>query len=138
MSAVYRTDKQALIELRGVTKVYGSGQAAMHALRGIDLCIAEGEFVAVMGASGSGKSTCMNIIGCLDLPTSGRYEFCGIDVGALDADQLSLLRRHLADVGVSTVLTLLPELREKCQPAAIRANLQHLCLPKGKLSYVWL
>ncbi len=83
-----------LIRLRGITRVFGEGESAVHALAGIDLDVWQGEFVAVMGASGSGKSTCMNIIGCLDLPTSGRYEFCGIDVGALDADQLSLLRRH--------------------------------------------
>jgi putative ABC transport system ATP-binding protein len=84
----------ALIELRGVTKVYGSGAAAMHALRGIDLSIRAGEMVAVMGPSGSGKSTAMNILGCLDAPTSGTYRFRGLDVGALSRDQRALLRRH--------------------------------------------
>lgn len=83
-----------LIELRGVTKVYGSGQAAMPALRGIDLQIVTGEFVAVMGPSGCGKSTCMNILGCLDLPSSGHYRFQGMDVGVLDSNQRALLRRH--------------------------------------------
>lgn len=83
-----------LIELRGVTKVYGSGQAAMPALRGIDLRIVTGEFVAVMGPSGCGKSTCMNILGCLDLPSSGHYRFQGMDVGVLDSNQRALLRRH--------------------------------------------
>jgi putative ABC transport system ATP-binding protein len=82
------------IELRNVTKVYGEGQAAVHALRGIDLRIDAGDFVAVMGPSGSGKSTCMNIIGCLDVPTSGTYHFSGVDVGALSRAQRALLRRH--------------------------------------------
>jgi putative ABC transport system ATP-binding protein len=84
----------ALIELRGVTKVYGTGIAAMHALRGIDLTIRAGEFVAVMGPSGSGKSTCMNILGCLDTPSSGGFLFEGVDVRGLSRNQLALLRRH--------------------------------------------
>ncbi len=83
-----------LIELQGVTKVYGQGAAEMKALRGIDLTIAPGEFVAVMGPSGSGKSTCMNIIGCLDTPTSGSYLFQGVDVGSLTRNQRALLRRN--------------------------------------------
>jgi putative ABC transport system ATP-binding protein len=86
--------EQALISLRSVTKVYGSGEAEVVALAGIDLDIRDGEFVAVMGPSGSGKSTCMNILGCLDTPTSGKYFFRGADVGALSKDQLALLRRH--------------------------------------------
>jgi putative ABC transport system ATP-binding protein len=84
----------ALIALDAVTKVYGTGQAAMRALDGVDLAIATGEFVAVMGPSGSGKSTCMNILGCLDVPTTGHYRFQGVDVGTLTADQRALLRRH--------------------------------------------
>jgi putative ABC transport system ATP-binding protein len=83
-----------LIELRGVTKTYGSGEAAVNALAGIDLSIHDGEFVAVMGPSGSGKSTAMNILGCLDTPTSGLYSFRGADVGALSRDQRALLRRY--------------------------------------------
>jgi len=83
-----------LIELQGVTKVYGAGAAAMHALRRIDLSIDQGEFVAVMGPSGSGKSTCMNILGCLDTPTVGAYLFEGVDVGRLSRDQRAVLRRH--------------------------------------------
>ncbi|MCX5733663.1 MAG: ABC transporter ATP-binding protein [candidate division NC10 bacterium] len=83
-----------LIQLRGVSKVYGAGQAATHALRGIDLCISRGEFLAVMGPSGSGKSTCMNILGCLDTSTSGTYLFGGVDVAALARDQRARLRRH--------------------------------------------
>jgi putative ABC transport system ATP-binding protein len=84
---------QALIAFRGVTKVYGSGEAAVYALRGIDLDIDEGEFVAVMGPSGSGKSTCMNILGCLDVPSGGAYLFKGADVGRLRRQQRTLLRR---------------------------------------------
>jgi putative ABC transport system ATP-binding protein len=83
-----------VIELKAVSKVYGKGQAAMHAMRGVDLQVAPGEFVAVMGASGSGKSTCMNILGCLDTPTSGQYFFRGVDVSRLSRDQRALLRRH--------------------------------------------
>ncbi|HEY9162033.1 MAG TPA: ABC transporter ATP-binding protein [Desulfomonilia bacterium] len=82
-----------LIELKGVTKTYGKGQAAMQALRGISLSIDKGEFVAVMGPSGSGKSTCMNILGCLDTPSSGIYSFKGVDVGRLSRAQRTRLRR---------------------------------------------
>jgi putative ABC transport system ATP-binding protein len=87
-------ERHPLIELRGVTKVYGSGPAAVHALAGVDLTIDEGEFVAIMGPSGSGKSTAMNVIGCLDTPTAGEYFFNGISVGRLDRSQRTLLRRH--------------------------------------------
>ena len=83
-----------LIELRGVTKTYGSGPTAFEALKGIDLAVAPGDFVAVMGASGSGKSTAMNIVGCLDVPTSGSYRFKGVPVERLDQDQRALLRRR--------------------------------------------
>ena len=84
----------ALIELRDVTKVYGKGESEVRALAGANLRIDDGEFVAVMGASGSGKSTCLNVLGCLDKPTSGAYLFRGVDVGTLDMDQLALLRRN--------------------------------------------
>lgn len=66
--------QQPVIDLSQVTKVYGRGEGEVHALRGIDLRIDTGEFVAVMGPSGGGKSTCMNILGCLDTPTSGSYQ----------------------------------------------------------------
>ncbi|MBV9061499.1 MAG: ATP-binding cassette domain-containing protein, partial [Alphaproteobacteria bacterium] len=82
-----------LIQLRNVTKIYGTGEAAVTALAGIDLDIHDGEFVAVMGPSGSGKSTAMNILGCLDTPTGGAYSFGGADVGGLTRDQRALLRR---------------------------------------------
>ncbi len=88
-----------LIRLRGVSKVYGQGQAAVHALRDVDLDIASGEFVAIMGPSGSGKSTAMNVIGCLDTPTSGEYLFQGTPVQRLTRDQRARLRRrHLGFV----------------------------------------
>jgi putative ABC transport system ATP-binding protein len=86
--------EQHLIELRGVTKIYGEGYASMQALQGIDFHIAEGEFVAIMGPSGSGKSTCMNILGCLDTPTAGTYLFKDVDVGQLTRNQRALLRRY--------------------------------------------
>jgi putative ABC transport system ATP-binding protein len=85
---------EPLLELRGVTKVYGQGQAAFQALHGIDLCIEPGEFVAIMGPSGSGKSTVMNILGCLDTPTDGAYLFRGTHVEELSRRQRALLRRH--------------------------------------------
>jgi putative ABC transport system ATP-binding protein len=85
---------ETLIKLRGLTKVYGSGDASFHALRGVNLDIRRGEFLAVMGPSGSGKSTLMNLLGCLDSPTSGSYNFKGIEVETLNKDQRSLIRRH--------------------------------------------
>ena len=84
---------EPLIDLKGITKTYGQGTAAFQALKGIDLSIAHGEFGAIMGASGSGKSTMMNILGCLDTPTSGIYSFKGVEVQTLTKDQRSLLRR---------------------------------------------
>ena len=83
-----------LIELEGITKTFGEGAAAFQALKGVDLAIAEGDFVAVMGPSGSGKSTTMNILGCLDVPTGGVFRFRGVEVQSLDRDQRSLLRRR--------------------------------------------
>jgi putative ABC transport system ATP-binding protein len=85
---------ETLIELRGLTKTYGTGDAAFMALCGVDLSIHRGEFVAVMGPSGSGKSTLMNLLGCLDSPTSGSYRFKDIEVETLNKDQRSLIRRH--------------------------------------------
>ncbi|MGA3281713.1 MAG: ABC transporter ATP-binding protein [Smithella sp.] len=93
MTARSETENQPLIELRGIAKVYGAGQAAMHALRGIDLRINEGDFLAVMGPSGSGKSTCMNILGCLDTSTAGTYMFRNIEVDKLTRYQRTGLRR---------------------------------------------
>ncbi len=83
-----------LIELSNITKRFGSGQNAFKALRGVDFTVAAGDFIAVMGASGSGKSTMMNILGCLDVPTSGEYRFLGHAVQDFTQDQRALLRRR--------------------------------------------
>jgi len=83
-----------LIELRGVSKIYGMGESEVRALDGVDLTIDEGEFVAVMGPSGSGKSTCMNVLGCLDRPTAGAFFFRGVNLSDRSLDQLALVRRH--------------------------------------------
>jgi putative ABC transport system ATP-binding protein len=84
----------ALLELSQVTKVYGTGDAAVHALAGIDLTVDQGAFMALMGPSGSGKSTCLNVLGCLDEPTSGSYRFKGVEVTDLTTNQRALLRRQ--------------------------------------------
>jgi putative ABC transport system ATP-binding protein len=82
----------SVIEVREITKIYRMGEMEVPALRGVSLSIGQGEFVAVMGASGSGKSTLMNILGCLDRPTSGSYELDGIDVSGLDRNALADVR----------------------------------------------
>jgi len=83
-----------VVEFRKVEKFYGEGESEVRALNGVDLRIDPGEFVSIMGSSGSGKSTCMNIIGCLDVPTGGEYLFRGVGVSSLDQNQRALLRRH--------------------------------------------
>lgn len=87
-------NKEPIIEFKNIVKSYGSGNNITHALNGVDLKIYKGEFVAIMGASGSGKSTSMNMIGCLDKPSSGEYLFNGINVEKLNRDQMALLRRN--------------------------------------------
>ena len=87
--------QQPLIEFRSVCKVYGSGDAAVHALSDVDLTIEDGEFVSIMGPSGSGKSTAMNILGCLDTPTTGDYRFMGVEVGRLARNKRAMIRRHM-------------------------------------------
>ena len=87
-------DQHPVIELRDVHKTYGMDGHAVHALRGVSLTVPTGDYVAIMGASGSGKSTMMNIIGCLDVPTSGAYHLDGIAVGELSDRQLALVRNR--------------------------------------------
>jgi putative ABC transport system ATP-binding protein len=99
----------SLIEIQEMTKVYGAGAIAVHALAGINVKVQEGEFVAVMGPSGSGKSTLMNILGCLDRPTGGRYILDGEDVSGLSKDRLAGVRN--AKIGfVFQSYNLLPRL----------------------------
>jgi putative ABC transport system ATP-binding protein len=85
---------EPLISIQGITKIYQMGDVEVRALQGVSLEVAEGEFVAIMGPSGSGKSTLMNIIGCLDQPTSGRYWLDGTDVGALNDNRLAEIRNR--------------------------------------------
>jgi len=89
-----KTMSEQLIEITDLTKVYGSGKIAVHALRGVNATVARGEFVAVMGPSGSGKSTLMNILGCLDRPTSGTYVLGGEDVSQLSKNRLAGVRNR--------------------------------------------
>ena len=89
-----RAGRARVLELEGITKVYGEGDAALEVLHGLDILVEEGEFVGIVGASGSGKTTLMNIIGCLDRPTRGRYVLNGEEVERLDDDRLSLVRNR--------------------------------------------
>lgn len=85
----------ALIELKKIYKIYQMGDTAVHALDGVDLSIEKGEFVAIVGQSGSGKSTAMNIIGCLDVPTSGSYHLNGVDVSTMKDDEQAEIRNKM-------------------------------------------
>ena len=89
-----RATNPPLIETRDLRRSYGMGEAQVHALRGVDLTIAEGEFIAIMGPSGSGKTTLMNILGCLDRPTSGSYRLLGDEVSAMTSARLAALRNQ--------------------------------------------
>ena len=84
-----------MIELKDIYKIYGEGENEVRALDGVSLHIDKGEFVAIVGKSGSGKSTCMNIIGCLDVPTSGTYHLNGIDVSTMNDDKLAEIRNKM-------------------------------------------
>jgi putative ABC transport system ATP-binding protein len=85
---------QTIIEFKNIVKTYGAGDAKTYALNGVSFTINKGEFIAIMGASGSGKSTSMNMIGCLDKPSSGEYLFNGINIEKLNRNQMALLRRN--------------------------------------------
>jgi len=96
-----------VIDIDNITKVYVMGEETVHALRGVSLQIRRNEYLAIMGPSGSGKSTLMNMLGCLDTPSSGRYFFNGKDVSAMDDDELAAIRNH--EIGfVFQTFNLLP------------------------------
>ena len=88
------SEAKTIIEFKNIVKTYGKDEAKTYALNGVNFSIKEGEFVAIMGSSGSGKSTSMNMIGCLDKPTSGEYLFNNINVEKLNRNQLALIRRN--------------------------------------------
>jgi len=88
------SNKKVIIEFKNVAKSYGKGEAKTHALNGVSFDIKQGEFVSIMGASGSGKSTTMNMIGCLDTPSSGEYVFDSINVEKLNRNQRAIIRRN--------------------------------------------
>jgi len=96
-----------VIDIENITKVYVMGEETVHALRGVSVQIRRNEYLAIMGPSGSGKSTLMNMLGCLDTPSSGRYFFNGKDVSAMDDDELAAIRNH--EIGfVFQTFNLLP------------------------------
>ena len=91
---VPRDDARPVLDLQAIEQVYGAGDTAVHALRGVTLTVDRGDYVAAMGPSGSGKSTLMNLLGCLDVPTAGRYLLDGVDVAGLGEGALSLVRNR--------------------------------------------
>ncbi|MBA4138243.1 MAG: macrolide ABC transporter ATP-binding protein [Opitutus sp.] len=103
----YRTPGPLVIDIRDVTKLYKMGEETVHALRGVALQVHRNEYLAIMGPSGSGKSTLMNMLGCLDTPTSGHYEFSGKDVSSMTDDELADIRNR--EIGfVFQTFNLLP------------------------------
>jgi putative ABC transport system ATP-binding protein len=94
MDYIMGQNRPAIIRLDNISKTYGSGETIVHALRGVNLTVCRGEYCSIMGASGSGKSTAMNIIGCLDRPTGGRYYLDGLDVSGLSTGELAQIRNH--------------------------------------------
>jgi putative ABC transport system ATP-binding protein len=107
MHAPTRTPGPVVIDIENITKHYVMGEETVHALRGVSLQIRRNEYLAIMGPSGSGKSTLMNMLGCLDTPSSGRYDFNGKDVSAMDDDELATIRNR--EIGfVFQTFNLLP------------------------------
>jgi len=103
----YRTPGPVVIEIEGVTKLYKMGEEIVHALRGVNVKVHRNEYLAIMGPSGSGKSTLMNMLGCLDTPTSGRYFFSGKNVSEMDDNELADIRNR--EIGfVFQTFNLLP------------------------------
>jgi len=103
----YRTPGPVVIEIEGVTKLYQMGEETVHALRGVDVRVHRNEYLAIMGPSGSGKSTLMNMLGCLDTPTSGKYFFSGKNVSEMDDNELADIRNR--EIGfVFQTFNLLP------------------------------
>ncbi len=94
LAEVAALDRTKVLELKQISKVYGEGEIAVHALRAVDFTVTEGEYIAIMGPSGSGKSTLMNIIGCLDTPTDGQYFIDSKEVSKLNDDQLAVIRNQ--------------------------------------------
>lgn len=113
-----------LIELKDVYKIYPMGDETVHALDGVSLSIDQGEFVAIVGSSGSGKSTAMNIIGCLDVPTSGSYHLGGVDVSTMDDDQQAEIRNKMLGF-IFQQYNLLPRLNllENVEVPLVYANI---------------
>ena len=104
---IHRPPGPIVIEIDGVTKLYKMGSETVHALRGVALTIRRNEYLAIMGPSGSGKSTLMNMLGCLDTPTSGHYQFSGKDVSSMTDDELADIRNR--EIGfVFQTFNLLP------------------------------
>jgi len=106
-TSTVRPKGDVVIRIEGITKEYVMGESVIRALRGVDLLIHQNEYLAVMGPSGSGKSTLMNMLGCLDTPSSGRYEFNGKDVASMEDDELAEIRNR--EIGfVFQTFNLLP------------------------------
>ena len=117
-----------LIELKDVYKIYQMGEETVHALDGVSLTIDQGEFVAIVGSSGSGKSTAMNIIGCLDVPTSGTYHLGGVDVSTMEDDQQADIRNKMLGF-IFQQYNLLPKLN---LVENVEVPLMYAGVPKGK------
>jgi putative ABC transport system ATP-binding protein len=129
-----------LIRLESITKVYGRGDATVHALTDVSFTVAEGDFVAVIGPSGSGKSTLMHILGCLDVPTSGRYTFGGVDVSRMTETELAKVRNRRIGF-VFQQFQLLPSMsawRNVELPLLYRSTVDRRALALGALEQVGL